>query len=496
MWKKALCIVTAITMITMITACNSGTEDQVEEVEETQVVKQTRTNAQGQVVSGSGESTDSGEESETIVTDAEGNVVSVIGGGNTETTSYNPAVEGKKVVNFWIINQGKDIQSVLNDATKNFNNTNSNNILGQISYKAAGGDSGYTGFDDQLVPAIAAGNGPDIILTGRTHYSDFVVLDDYINKYSDSDFSTGMVYPSNLENVKVDGQYYGLPFSSTYAVFLLYNKTMFKAAGLDPNQPPKTLAQLDDYAEKMTTAGADNLYATVGFCPWEWYINLVGPYRLFNGGMSADNGTPTPNTPENVRALEWVQNYVNKYGYQKMEDSMTAIAPGGNPFESGKLGMQMVYTGHIADAAQWTFDWGIADMPGESGAVDGTSTTDLMAIFKTSSYPEEAFLYAKALCVADTQTKLMAYANEMPTFSPIEAANEANYDVFNPTMRTILQQVYPNLAGKAYTAPTAKRPDNYSTLVNEMFNNVLTGGNPASLLADLQSKVDAAIALM
>ncbi|NUT37910.1 MAG: extracellular solute-binding protein [Hamadaea sp.] len=51
-----------------------------------------------------------------------------------------------------------------------------------------------------------------------------------------------------------DGKVYGLP-SANYSLGLVYNRTLFSKAGLDPNSPPKTWAEVREAAKKINTLG-------------------------------------------------------------------------------------------------------------------------------------------------------------------------------------------------------------------------------------------------
>ena len=42
---------------------------------------------------------------------------------------------------------------------------------------------------------------------------------------------------------------------------------MFEEAGLDPDKPPTTIAELDEYAEKLTQSN-DGKIDRLGFIPW------------------------------------------------------------------------------------------------------------------------------------------------------------------------------------------------------------------------------------
>lgn len=73
-------------------------------------------------------------------------------------------------------------------------------------------------------------------------------LDAYLKERKEdiSDF-----YPSLLEYSRFEGKTLALPLT-TNNLALFYNKDLFRAAGLDPDRPPKTWDELVDYAKRLT----------------------------------------------------------------------------------------------------------------------------------------------------------------------------------------------------------------------------------------------------
>src|SRR3569623_460804 len=65
------------------------------------------------------------------------------------------------------------------------------------------------------------------------------------------------------------GQLISMPFNSSTPV-LYYNKDAFKNAGLDPNQPPKTWAELQVAAQKLKASGMACGYSS----GWQSWIQL------------------------------------------------------------------------------------------------------------------------------------------------------------------------------------------------------------------------------
>ena len=83
--------------------------------------------------------------------------------------------------------------------------------------------------------------------------------------------------PSALEICKFKGKIYCLPDDMNPMV-LMYNKELFKEAGLDPSKPPATWEQFLDYAKKLTKGdrwgvgiiGARQEGIFMRFNPWPW----------------------------------------------------------------------------------------------------------------------------------------------------------------------------------------------------------------------------------
>jgi len=91
-------------------------------------------------------------------------------------------------------------------------------------------------------------------------------------------------YPLPLKLVKHQGRIHAMP-GDYMTMVLFYNTEMFKAAGLDPNKPPKTWDEFLAYAKKLTrdtdgdgkvdqwgfgTLGSKSPGFSMRFCPFLW----------------------------------------------------------------------------------------------------------------------------------------------------------------------------------------------------------------------------------
>ncbi|RME60993.1 MAG: ABC transporter substrate-binding protein, partial [Caldilineae bacterium] len=81
----------------------------------------------------------------------------------------------------------------------------------------------------------------------------------------------------------VDGNLYCMPFNSSTAM-LYYNKDMFEAAGLDPDNPPKTWSEVEEYSKKIMEAGVAEGGFSMGWPAW-----IFEQMFAYHGQLYANN---------------------------------------------------------------------------------------------------------------------------------------------------------------------------------------------------------------
>lgn len=133
-------------------------------------------------------------------------------------------------------------------------------------------------------------------------------VQDFIDKegYDVSDME-----PNVLAYYTVNGRQASMPFNSSTPM-LYYNKDMFKAAGLDPEKPPRTFAEVADYARKLTQKDASGKVTVTGIdiAIYGWFFEQ---FLAVSGGYYVDNNNgrdglatkATFNSPEGVAVLQW-----------------------------------------------------------------------------------------------------------------------------------------------------------------------------------------------
>jgi sn-glycerol 3-phosphate transport system substrate-binding protein len=105
------------------------------------------------------------------------------------------------------------------------------------------------------------------------------------------------------------GRLVSMPFNSSTPV-LYYNKDAFRKAGLDPNQPPKTWADVRADAAKLRAAGQACGYTT----GWQGWIQLENysawqglPFASRNNGFDGTDAVLEFNKPQQIAHIQFLQ---------------------------------------------------------------------------------------------------------------------------------------------------------------------------------------------
>ena len=159
--------------------------------------------------------------------------------------------------------------------------------------------------EQKLLLAIAGDNPPDvagIYAFNVAPYADhdaLICLDDHCEQ---AGISRDDYIPVFWDMCQHRGRTWALP-TTPATVALHWNKRLFKEAGLDPDTPPKTLEELDEFARKLTKVDENGEITQVGFLPqepgwWHWAWGL-----WFGGTLWDGHDTITTDCPGNIRAF-------------------------------------------------------------------------------------------------------------------------------------------------------------------------------------------------
>ncbi len=243
----------------------------------------------------------------------------------------------------------------------------------------------------------------------------FIEGENGISKEEMADF-----FPQLLGSFTHKDILYALPMEAT-VLAIVYNKDHFKAAGIDPDTPPKTWAELKEYSKKLTVDknkdGKTDQYgfyvpAYPGSGPLSiWMVLQWTPFVWQAGGEIIDSNQTRVlfNSEAGVKALTlWKEIYdqLNFSNYSFTHDMGLA---------SGSISMIMDGPWDLPTFRKMkNINWEVASLPegpeGKATYIAGES----LAIFKQSKNPEAAWKFVKWITQPEIQSMFSMSSGYLP----------------------------------------------------------------------------------
>ena len=261
----------------------------------------------------------------------------------------------------------------------------------------------------KLAQAIASGDVPDLMGLDLIYGPQFEAAGQLVDitDYFKDDPTLKTASPGHMMVATYDDRLYGVPLYADVSA-LFYNKDLFEKAGLDPDKPPTSLAEVRAYADKITALGGDvKGYFLPGSCAG-CNIFTVGPLMWASGATIEPNADGEPLVGDGVKqVLQWARDMIkagNVHDDARAENGETFHLR----FGSGKVGMMGTGNFNITLARDQNPDmnFGIALLPGvEPGSAASFIGGDLVTIPKGSKRVDDAVDFMKFLLSDEVQVE-------------------------------------------------------------------------------------------
>ena len=201
-------------------------------------------------------------------------------------------------------------------------------------------------------------------------------------------------YPALMMNGTYKGKVYGIPFQRS-TIVLYWNKDAFKEAGLDPDRPPATWAEMTQMAEKLVKKdGSGNVarwgveVPSTGYAYW-----MFQAFARQNGEdlMNRDGNRTHYDNPNVIAALQYWRDLGAKY--HVMPEGTVEWGTLRQAFTEGKTAMMWHTTGNLTavkDTAKFPF--GVAMLPASKQRGSPTGGGNFYLFKKTTPAEREAAL--------------------------------------------------------------------------------------------------------
>lgn len=306
-------------------------------------------------------------------------------------------------------------------------------------------ESIFIGGGEQQLPKIltaVAGNAlPDILASDPQVTGKFVELgairslDDWLDKLP----IKSEIYPNLLEEMRLDGHLWSVPYySGNVAIF--YRPKLFAAAGI--TETPKTWEELRQVAKKLTIdRNGDNRPEQYGILlplgKGEWTVFTWFPFLLSAKGEILENNRPDLTNPGAIAALEFWQDLV------KDRSALLSLPERGyeeDNFINGRVTMQL--TGPWTYIMKSQVDFDVFPIPVDKKRATVAGTGNLYAMKTTPEREQAALKFLEYVLSEEFQTEFSIGTGFLPV--NIKSAQSEAYQKFlarKPVLKVFLEQM-------------------------------------------------------
>ncbi len=280
----------------------------------------------------------------------------------------------------------------------------------------------HTDMVAKIAQGIASGDVPDLMGMDLIYAPQFENADQLVDITDQTKDWPELadVSPGHKTVATFNDRLFGVPLYADVSA-LFYNKDLFTKAGLDPNKPPTSLAEVRTYADAITKLG-DGVtgYYLPGNCAG-CNIFTVGPLMWASGAtIEANKCGDEPLVGDGVKQVDqWARDMVAAGNVPESARAETG-ATFAEQFGSGKLGMMGTGNFNIVLARDQMkdhpFEFGISLLPGmEAGKYASFIGGDLVVIPKGSKRVDDALTFMHYLLTDENQVELYAKALNLTT---------------------------------------------------------------------------------
>lgn len=361
------------------------------------------------------------------------------GGDKGDSTSSGP----KKVV-FWHAMGGSNTK-VVEQLAADFN-ASQDKIQVEAVYQGT-----YDDLLSKLKASMGTSEGPSLVQVYEIG-SRFMIDSKAITpmqKFIDMDkYDLSQLEPNIIGYYTFDGKLNSMPFNTSNPI-LYYNKDLFKAAGLDPEKPPKTYEELQQAAGAITKTGKASgaNFAIYGWFMEQFFANQGADYVNNGNGRQSLATESLVNAEAGVKTLTWWKNMVDSKAMinlgRKTDDSKKA-------FSAGQVGMILESTASLkglVDNAQGKFEIGTGFLPKPSDAKEGGVIVGGASLWIMNNRPDDEQKAAWEFVKFLTSPKEQAYWHINTGYFPItkkaydEQSVKDNLKTF-PQFQTAIDQLH------------------------------------------------------
>jgi multiple sugar transport system substrate-binding protein len=299
----------------------------------------------------------------------------------------------------------------------------------------------YSNLNEKISTSIAAGIPYDVMVVGVGWVPPFAAKRIFVDMSRfgvDEAALKRRTVPALAPTAMYDGRVYGIPLVAD-ARALALRKSAFRAAGLDPDDPPTTMAELKAAAQKLTERNKSGTITRPGF---DFHPGSGGSYRQIFLTLLAATGTPLYNgvrpnfdNAKGLQTLQWIKSMI---GTAQVYGQLTASQD------------PMVYTGAAAMGVTGGAIDCSKDGIGQKNCDDMTYFLpddgkpsefvggDIAAIGSRSKHQDAAWAFIQQLTRKSSLDAIAKLNNKLPAYADVADSPQAKS---NPLSQYVAQHL-------------------------------------------------------
>ncbi|MEE4591890.1 extracellular solute-binding protein [Streptomyces sp. DSM 41524] len=341
----------------------------------------------------------------------------------------------------------------------------------------------WTEVDRRVAEMVKNGQAPDIAQIGA--YADYAAqgklyrADEMLSIPTQAGFITSIAHAGEVRRVQ-----YGVPFVAS-ARLLFYNKKLFDRAGI--SSAPTSWDELKEAAVRLKANGVKIPYG-LPLGPEECQAETMMWMLSGGGGYTDPNGSYTIDSTQNIEAFEWLRDELvgadltgpGSPARTNRQDTFDAFA-------RGEVGMLNGHPTLMQQASGHGIAYGTAPLPGRRGKSPSTmGVADWLMAFKQNGHRKEIGKFLDFVYTEDNVLDFVTEYDLLPVTTAVEQTMLGDREYkrlwrFLDELETA--EFYP--ADKTSWAEVSK------LIKQKIGSTVAKGGDPASVLGQIQREADA-----